>query len=185
MTSINLKSKAPVRPFKLSLRFPAKDIRKIASLFSTINDSAIEKIAIEAQNRGYFTKKEFLKICHWKSPRTQPQCAENPEDFIREITRLALSTPNERLRIESLTLLKGVSWPTASAILHFASKDSYPILDFRALWSLGVDKPPPYNFSVWFSYTKYCRTLARKNKVDMRTLDRALWQYSKDNQPPG
>lgn len=172
-----------MEPLELSLRFPPKEIRILASRFPAPDDSSIIKIALNAKLRGYFSKNEFLKICRWKSPRTQPQCAENSEDYIFEITRLAFSTTHERLRIESLTLLKGVSWPTASAILHFVSKDKYPILDFRALWSLGVDKPPPYNFSVWFSYTMFCRTLARKCKVDMRTLDKALWQYSKEHQP--
>lgn len=33
-------------------------------------------------------------------------------------TRVALSTPSERLRIEVLTLLDGVGWPTASVLLH-------------------------------------------------------------------
>ncbi len=36
-----------------------------------------------------------------------------------------------------LRFLDGVEWPTASTILHFCGARPYPILDYRALWSLG------------------------------------------------
>lgn len=60
--------------------------------------------------------------------------------------------------------------------------DLYPILDYRALWSLGIDPPPAYDFPFWRAYTLACRELAAGAGVSMRDLDRALWQYSKENQ---
>jgi hypothetical protein len=66
--------------------------------------------------------------------------------------------------------------------LHFGHTDQYPILDYRALWSLAVDPPPPYSFSIWWRYVEFCRTLAKKCDVSVRTLDKALWQYSNENQ---
>jgi hypothetical protein len=88
------------------------------------------------------------------------------------VTRTALATPDDRLRIEVLRLLRGVDWPTASVILHFAHTDRYPILDFRALWSLGADDPPAYGYELWAAYTMACRRLADQCRVSMRTLDR-------------
>ena len=108
---------------------------------------------------------------------------EEPEEFIRDVTGTALSTNNERLRIEVLTLLSGVNWPTASVLLHFGHTEPYPILDFRALWSLGLQPPSQYNFEFWWAHTQFCRKLATRCKVSMRTLDQALWQFSKSNQP--
>ena len=96
--------------------------------------------------------------------------------------KLGLSTPAERLRIEVLTLMNGVSWPTASVILHFFHPDDYPILDFRALWSLKSAVPQPYEFVFWQAYTRHCRKLSKLSGVSMRTVDRALWQFSKENQ---
>lgn len=85
-----------------------------------------------------------------------------------------------------LTLLSGVQWPTASVILHFCAAEPYPILDFRALWSLSEDVPPSgYTFPFWWSYCEATRCLAAKARVSMRVLDRALWQYSKENQLAG
>lgn len=71
----------------------------------------------------------------------------------------------------------------ASVILHLYHRERYPILDFRALWSLSVDVPAFYRFPFWWGYVEYCRELAERTGMDMRTLDRALWQYSRENQP--
>jgi hypothetical protein len=80
-----------------------------------------------------------------------------------------------------LRYLRGVNWPTASVLLHFGTRNRYPILDFRALWSLGNDKrPTSYTFEYWWAYTEACRRLAKEAGVTMRELDRALWQYSKE-----
>jgi hypothetical protein len=80
-------------------------------------------------------------------------------------------------------LLDGVSWPTASVILHFCHPEPYPVLDYRALWAVGVDAPSAYTFELWWGYVQICREIARETGMDMRELDRALWQYAKENQP--
>ena len=133
-------------------------------------------------NRGHMERSEFLDMCAWKSPRTKSRCASNSTSHIKEVTSVALSAQSEQLRIQALTLLFGVSWPTASVILHFCSKQRYPILDFRALWSLSINQPPVYTFEFWWAYTEFCRALAKSNSLTMRELDKALWQYSKSNQ---
>ena len=141
------------------------------------------EIAPRIKEQGFLTAVDLTILCEWKSPRIRSRCAANDPDFVEVVSHTALSTPNERLRIESLTLLSGVGWPVASVILHWCHHDPYPILDFRALWSVGIETPPAYNFDFWWQYTQFCRRLAQQNDVSMRTLDRALWQYSKENQP--
>ena len=135
------------------------------------------------RKKGYLTKDEFLTVCAWKMPRTGKWCGTNEEEVIREVSTLVFTTNSEVLRIQSWTMLAGVKWPTASVFLHFLFADEYPILDFRALWSLGFDKTPPYTFSFWTEYVTCCRALAQKAGVSMRVLDQALWKYSKENQP--
>lgn len=142
----------------------------------------VEVIGPEARKQGYFSRDQFLAACHWKTPRTAPRCAENSPRWIQEVTGAALATSSEGLRIEVFTLLRGVSWPTASVLLHIAHADPYPIVDFRALWSLQQSVPKQYGFTFWWAYTESCRSLAERAAVDMRTLDRALWQYSKERQ---
>lgn len=84
--------------------------------------------------------------------------------------------------MELLRLLEGVEWPTASTLLHFCDTREYPILDFRALWSLGYVKPPHYTMEFWLAYMAFTRALAKKVTLPIRTVDRALWQYSKETQ---
>jgi hypothetical protein len=82
--------------------------------------------------------------------------------------------------MEALLALDGVGVPTASALLHFAFPDEYPILDERALESLGVEARTQYPVSFWLGYLDACRALAREHAVHIRTLDKALWQHSKE-----
>ena len=167
------------------LRFPASRIGDLASRYSDPGDDALERVIVpRIKKLGYLRKPDFLRLCRWKTPRSGPHVQKNSDAFIRAVTATAFSSADERLRIEVLTLLDGVDWPTASVILHFGHRDPYPILDVRALWSLGIDKPPTYDFPFWEAYTRFCRNLSRKYSRSMRTLDRALWQYSKEKQKP-
>lgn len=166
-----------------ALRFDKSAIPALASRFPAEGDEVVEReVQPRVWQRGFYSRSDFLAVCRWKSTRIVRQCEMNTDEFIESVTRTALSTENERLRIEVLTLLNGVAWPTASVLLHFGTRDVYPILDFRALWSLGFSKPPTYDHRFWSAYTSYCRALAQEVGVSMRVLDRALWQYSRDNQ---
>jgi thermostable 8-oxoguanine DNA glycosylase len=150
------------------------------------DDRVVERLGIQMREHGYLGKPDFLRLCQWKSPRTRPHCAANSAEFIKEVTGIALSTKSsEQLRIEVLLLLNGVGYPTASVILHFGYANLYPILDFRALWSVGAGKveASEYCFQFWRQYADFCRKLAREVRMPMRELDRALWQYSKEKQP--
>ena len=130
----------------------------------------------------FLEKLDFLTVCAWKTPRSKSRCESNADDYIRDISSLVLTTSSEQLRIEIWTLLRGVSWPTASVFLHFAFPDRYPILDFRAIWSMGGEVPKQYTFSFWNHYCDCCRKLAAEHNVSMRTLDQSLWLYSKLHQ---
>jgi hypothetical protein len=64
--------------------------------------------------------------------------------------------------------------------LYVAFPQEYPILDVRALESLGVKGRSTYPLSFWLAYLEACRTIARQAGVSLRTLDKALWQRSKE-----
>ena len=166
---------------EFELRFPTRDIGYWAERYE-YDETPILPIVSEVKSRAFLTKKDFLTACRWKTARSQSRCRENSSEFICAVTKCALGTPAEQLRIEVLTLLNGVSWPTASVILHFFHSDPYPIMDVRALWSLKNKVPKRYGFNFWQEYTSYCRGLSKRAGVSMRTVDRALWQFSKENQ---
>jgi hypothetical protein len=134
------------------------------------------------QKNRFLDKENFVKLGRWKSKRPTKNYEKNDGEFIKEITSFALSTVNEEARIKSLLSLTGVSWPVASVILHFAFPDKYPIMDFRAIWSLGWEQPKNYNFEFWKRYCDQIKRMSMELGVDIRTLDKALWQYSAENQ---
>jgi len=164
------------------LQFPIRDLDKYAREFTwneKLEPIIVNEIVPSVRKNGFLSREEFLIVCNWKSPRISKHCKANDEATIRELSRLALATPNERLRIELLTLLNGVQYPVASVFLHFFHRDKYPIIDWRALASLGIKrKDIDYNFDFWFEYVKYCRGLSEKTGKSMRYVDQALWQYA-------
>jgi hypothetical protein len=165
-----------------ALRFPESSVRFLAARYSYPAESLIvDEIGPTVRRRGWYTRGEFLETARWKSPRIASRAAQNPADAIVEITRAALSADAEELRIWAPQALAFVGWPVASVLLHFGHRDRYPILDFRALESLGVPKPTVYSMPFWLAYLATTRQLATNLGVDMRTLDRALWQWSKEN----
>lgn len=82
---------------ELALQFDKDQLRALAARYEYDDDSVIaDDIGPRARERGYFTKPEFLALCHWKTPRSQPRVASNPAELIKDATRIALSTPHER-----------------------------------------------------------------------------------------
>lgn len=146
------------------------------------SDSEIIRLQKNILGRGYLTKGDLKAVAYWKAPRSSKNVDKNPEQYVEEITGFTLKTSSERARIETLTVLDGVGWPTASVILHLFHTDPYPIMDYRALWTVTLEVPKQYSFDFWWEYVRYCRNIAQEANVDMRTLDKALWQYSKENQ---
>jgi hypothetical protein len=168
----------------MQLRFPETELRDWAAQYSYGREEAeLAALRETVRSQEHLSKQQLTLLARWKSPRSAPRVKGNSETFVQEITNFALTARDERSRIEALTLLDGVLWPTASVVLHFFHLEKYPILDFRALWSLHTEQPPYYDFKFWWQYVQFCRNLSEKNDIDMRMLDRALWQYSKVNQP--
>lgn len=133
-----------------------------------------------ARARGHYTRSEFLIVCRWKTPRSGPRVASNSAALVRTATRRAFVTEELAEQIGHLLALVGVGLPTASVLLHFAFPEALPILDVRALESLGFHGGASYTPSFWADYVTACRELAAANRVSLRTLDKALWQYSKE-----
>jgi hypothetical protein len=164
-----------------SLRFDPSEIEALAARFPPTDDGPAARAGAAAGRHGRYTAREFLIVCSWKTPRSRPLVAANSPTEIERATRRALTAGvAEGERMESLLRLRGVGVPTASVLLHFADPGAYPILDVRALDSLGVTGRSTYPVDFWVAYLDACRSLASRCGVSLRTLDKALWQHSKE-----
>lgn len=137
------------------------------------------------KKQRYLRQKELVEIGGWKSkrPLRHYRSEENDDLTVQEITKFSFNTKSEKARIKSLLALKGVSWPVASAILHFAFPDNYPIIDFRVLRSLSLwdgKQHIRYDFRLWERYCNKIRAIAKKYRLPIRTVEKALWKYDKE-----
>ena len=127
------------------------------------------------------TKDILLDIAEWKAIRVKGHVKKNDEQYVKEVTQVSLSTKNEKLKIEILTLLNGVKIRMASAILFFCFPEQYTVMDYRAWDSLKaldkIDDEIDDTFECWQKYNEICREIAKQNGVSLRKLDKALWQY--------
>src|SRR3954453_12329112 len=122
----------------LALQFPPEEIAALAARFGDTDDEACLRAGAAARARRRYRRSEFLLLCAWKSARSRPLVAANSPAAIARATGAALAATGEAERMEALLALAGVGVPTASVLMHFAEPDRYPILDVRALESLGA-----------------------------------------------
>jgi hypothetical protein len=153
---------------------------------ATPEDKAVEKeMKDKLKTQRFLTRDDLVKIGLWKSRRPKKWYESNEDEVVQELTKFSFAAMTEWARIRALCALSGVSFPVASVILHFAFPENYPILDFRALASLGESQPKSYTLKMWLAYCDRVRGIAKDLGLPLRTVDKALWQFSKEkNEPP-
>lgn len=167
------------------LQFPIEHVPALAARFPATDDGPGLALGARVRARGHYRRAEFIEVCGWKTVRSRPKVAANSARAVVDATRRAMAAGDEATRISALLELEGVGVPTASTLLYFVFPDDYPILDVRALDSLGVKPRSTYPISFWLAYLSACRTLAARAGVSIRTLDKALWQHSKERSRDG
>ena len=147
-----------------------------------------DREAFEAGRRiaaGSRDRADFLAIFEWKTRgRGRSRPVRNTDVEVAHALDLAIAARSDRAAVAVLTGLAGVDVPVASAILTTVDPERFTIVDFRALWSLGIERMTYCSVAFYLEYLAACRRIAADAGTDLRTLDRALWQYSRENQPP-
>ena len=172
---------------RCELRFPLDEVRMWAERYAyrTADQHVIDAISPAVRGRGHFQRDEFLDIYRWKTERMARLPERYSDAEIADVTGLAFRQSDEKLRLDLLCALDGVDVPVASVLLHVGLSPEYPIIDYRALWSMGSGQPSYYSFDFWWLYVECCRRLAAAAGVTVRELDKALWAYSDAKQQRG
>ncbi|UTD14909.1 hypothetical protein HER15_05195 [Tenacibaculum mesophilum] len=150
------------------------------------DDKTLKIFSLVEQEEELLSRNTLIKILKWKSPRPLRFYNENEEEYIKNITQLAFKQENERVKIHILTALKGVNYPSASAILMFKNPELFPVLDIR-VWkqlyknNLVSVNPRGIGFTLdqWDSYVKIIRSLATKHNTTARVIEKKLFDYDK------
>lgn len=136
----------------------------------------------DISSRGWLNKGEFLTICLWKSRRPKRLYEQNSTEEIKTQTKNSLKAKNEREKILFLTKLKGVSVPTASAILCVSNPNDYPIIDIRCIKSLihlDYITWTTITENSWLEYLEIVRKLARLYNKTSREIEKGLFAYNR------
>lgn len=161
------------------LQFDPAEIPGLVKDYNCSEDVA----ALEAGRRianGDCSRANLIAIFVWKTKRRGISRIErNTDKEIGEALSLATHAKEDRIKIATLRGLHGVEIPVASAILTAIDPERYTVIDFRALAALGVSATSP-SLNLYISYLRKCRELAFSLHVGLRDLDRALWQWHKN-----
>ena len=176
---------------KMKLRFPESEIGLWANEYMkdlSEGERNMEQRLIDlkdkVQERKYLKRNELFQIAEWKLQAfarfNQAELTlKNCEEEVIEITKKTFAEKDDSLKLKYCVELHGVGEPVGSVILHLFDNNRYPILDKHALWSAGLPWEDRTSYPFWLDYVKFCREKATKNNVCMRSLDRALWKYSR------
>jgi hypothetical protein len=129
---------------------------------------------------GDFSRRNLERIFRWKTrDRGKSRLSRNSDEEIRDCLRLAVNAATPRAAIAVLTGLYGVDTPVASAIMTAVRPQAFTILDFRALDALGC-QTDNRSIPFYLVYLEYCNNQANRWGMTLRQLDRALWQWSRE-----
>ncbi len=153
------------------------DIADLAKRYGPEQDDA----ALAAGSRirgGEYTRENLAEIYEWKTGgRGRSRLLDNKNEEIADALSLAVNARTDRAAIAVLIGLNGILVPVASAVLTMIDPARYTILDFRALAALG-SKSSDRSVNFYLDYLRACRQFAQLHSVNLRDLDRALWQWS-------
>lgn len=156
-------------------------LQAVAGRYEYEEDSAAREAGRRASERGYYDRDGFLTVVAWKATRAVPRAERNDASAIEQAAAAAFRADDEIERVTHLMALEGVGIPIASALLHFAFPDRYPILDYRALATLGeTRRRTQYSPQFWADYLARVRSIAADAGVPIRMVDKALWQASRE-----
>ena len=147
-----------------------------------------EERALDAGRKiraGDYARVHLQTVFQWKTKnRGKTRLSQNSDSEILDALRLAVAANESRSTIAVLMGLYGVNTPVASAIATAIYPERFTIFDFRALEALGTtetDRSIPF----YLDYLRFCTGLAKDWSISLRTLDRALWQWSADRMQLG
>jgi hypothetical protein len=177
-----------LRPRVENLRMLARGYLKRPAGTDKTSEAA-DRAAFNAGRRireGDRSKPTLKEIVSWKNSeswfwgRIERQFDRNDAQSIAAALDAAVTATTGAEALAALTNLVGIGVPTASAILTAIFPEKYTVIDQLALRALGVANAAA---AFYLLYNNYCRSVAAKIKIDLRTLDRALWEWGKTNPP--
>ena len=136
------------------------------------------------------TRDDLIQIVEWKfqgseekKKRVLEAVAKNDDAIVARISSQVFSVPSgeDAFRMNSLTMLNGVSPILASVILTFFEPKQYGVFDVH-VWRALLGNEPPNLFTTqnYLNLLSALRKTAGKHNLDARTVEKALFKKNLD-----
>ena len=168
---------------KFKLQFSEEKIEKLSMDYKIHWDETMRDLQPVVCRRGSLTPEELVLVGAWLHmpdddvEKLQSSLEEQRQE-VTAVTGVALADGgDERELWEGLTELQGVGRGIASSVLHWFAPGCYPVATKPAFNACLVGDDGGKDFAFWCDYTKFCREIAKRRKITMRKLDRAMCEY--------
>jgi hypothetical protein len=175
----------------------AQEIRHLRTASPDYEETERLKAKIHAMRMErdplFLTGSELEGIFRWKLRsqygRQSRLRLTNSDDGYRAITAAAFSIRLDdldyeaELRLGTLTSLRGVGVPVASAILALADPDRYCVIDFRGWRAVFGQGRSYFEAKEYKMYSSAIRKLATELGWPMQEVDLAVWHLDQSRNP--
>ena len=171
----------PAPNFQLTLPFKnAQEVEDLAEAYGYENDDSARRAGKRLWRR-VGNIHEVLEINKWKNPKNRnlSPLRENDTDEVLFRLSSARRMCKDQYWMAALDLLvglRGINYPTATALLAMLLPDSFPIIDFRAWRSCTGELRTNFDARRTRTYVESCMFWSSELALDLRKLDRALWR---------
>jgi hypothetical protein len=183
---------------QFQLQFAETDLSGLAEQYrreTGEREQRLENAAFEAGaaiRNGDFSLVNLEPVVRWKSEHAVHYLIGNSSESIRRALALVVSPEaSPREAVGALLALHGVDLPVASAILTAIFPERYTVMDWQVLEALGY---PRQDERFYEEFLGYCQQVAASavprtqedgpGAMPLRTLDRALRQWSEEQSEP-
>lgn len=129
------------------------------------------------------SKKNFLNILNWKSPRLKGKVNLSRFELDYSPAFIEIIRSKSKLdKIKIITSLRGIAVPAGSTILHFIYPNDFPIMDIRtaeALCHFNILKNKARTITNYSKFSDAINELKINYNISLRAIDRALFSYHK------
>jgi hypothetical protein len=161
---------------------------KLSSKYYDLGDYLFRYVTARFARQKTLNAFDFFAIVTWKSNRSTSKVIDGlkksnltPETLMTKVSACA----EDRDKMVELDKVAGIGVPIASAILTVCYPKHFTILDYRAWealyhFKMVTSERMPNDIESYFkTYLPKCKAMAKKHKMTLRELDKAMWGLSK------
>lgn len=165
----------------LKLSVSSNDFQETLQLKKEIHN------VLNERGTPYLTARELNQILLWKLDkqyhRSKQQREINVDNVVVPITRACFSIRSDdknyeiELKLKTLTTMRGVATPLASAILAICFPDEFVVID-SLLWEfIYEEEKSSFTVNDYLKFLSFFSSLSKHTKCSLQDTEHLLWLY--------